>query len=309
MRLAHVINRARDELRPIALRLRHEALRRRPSRVFAGAWGLRWRVEQANALDWDLVGNRGVSQPEIPAVIGLATSRAMAVDVGANAGYWTLPLAASFARTLAIEPNPAMVTKLKRNLALNPGLERRVRIVAGAASGSRGELRLHLRGIIGDDARYNTGMGSTVARDLVRRTLVVPATTVDDECLGHAGPVGLIKIDVEGAEASVLTGARGILARDAPVVLWEANLTLDRQLDRDNVEASLRLLDGAGYRHWGLYRPAGAVEIGGYAGLAERGVDVDVLSLPGGRSGEEVADALARARDWLSAPRATPSWL
>jgi hypothetical protein len=36
------------------------------------------------------------------------------------------------------------------------------------------------------------------------------------------GPIGLIKIDVEGHEAAVLRGAQGIIARDRPVFIIEA---------------------------------------------------------------------------------------
>lgn len=46
-------------------------------------------------------------------------------------------------------------------------------------------------------------------------------TTIDDYMRGHHRPVGMIQLDIEGAELSALQGAAQTLANDKPVVIFE----------------------------------------------------------------------------------------
>lgn len=119
------------------------------------------------------------------------------VDVGANVG--TLTLAVKWhrpaARLVSIEPAPANLTYLERNLSAAGG--RSITLVKAAAGTQRGMTRLG--GAFTDS--YQTGLehGTEVA--------VIPLAEVLQE------PTDLLKIDVEGAELEALKGAGEALER------------------------------------------------------------------------------------------------
>jgi FkbM family methyltransferase len=139
------------------------------------------------------------------------------VDVGANVGVHTVrlaKLAGQHGKVIAIEPDPEVIRRAQRNVALN-GLET-VRLVNAAASDQPGEMQLY-RPSPWDTNRarasllhhpYLTGAATTV-----------PVVTLDDVCAG--GRVSLIKIDVEGHEAAVVRGAAATIAREMPSIVFE----------------------------------------------------------------------------------------
>lgn len=140
------------------------------------------------------------------------------IDVGANIGSQTIYalLSGAFARAIAIEPDPHNFGILQRNLALN-GLEDRVLAVQAAASASSGTLQLAQH-------RHNFGAHSVEPSFISdpADSISVVATTVDEllERYGVAPvQVGLVKIDVEGHELSVLQGMTSLRNARIPVLL------------------------------------------------------------------------------------------
>jgi hypothetical protein len=71
------------------------------------------------------------------------------VDVGANAGYHTLPMAGAVGAkgcVYAFEPNDITYTKLIENLELNPTLKERVSVVKMGLSSEEGEMKIFQSG-------------------------------------------------------------------------------------------------------------------------------------------------------------------
>jgi len=139
------------------------------------------------------------------------------VDVGANVGVHTVRLArlvGADGEVIAIEPDPDVVARTNRNIALN-GVAN-VRIISAAASERAGETRL-FRPSPRDTNRARASLMHHPY--LTGVTTTVPAVTIDDVCAGE--PVSLIKIDVEGHEAAVVRGAADTIARYAPSVVFE----------------------------------------------------------------------------------------
>ena len=129
------------------------------------------------------------------------------VDVGANAGYFSLlasTLVGESGSVVAIEPLPALYEATRANVARN-GL-RNVRTVNVAASDRVGRLEL-FRG-----PASHTGLTSLVAEpglELECEVESLPLSAIlDDEELRRAR---LVKIDVEGAEAAVVAGMESLL--------------------------------------------------------------------------------------------------
>lgn len=136
------------------------------------------------------------------------------VDVGANIGTTTISaLRNGFTQALAFEAAPANVRLLRANVALN-GLDDRIDVFPLALSHAPGEVLLEVGG-------RSSGKPRVVAARRKRDVLAVPAATLDD--LGRSGSfdparVGLVWMDVEGHEASVLAGATDLRARGVPLV-------------------------------------------------------------------------------------------
>jgi FkbM family methyltransferase len=136
------------------------------------------------------------------------------MDVGAFLGHFTL-LAARAAgpsgRVHAFEPDPRDYPWLVRNVEVN-GFTDRVTTEAVAVSGRTGTALLHL-------ARQDTSQSSIVfARDALDSVRV--PTIALDEHLPSEGEVGVVKIDVEGAEIDVLRGMERTLASSPDVSLF-----------------------------------------------------------------------------------------
>jgi FkbM family methyltransferase len=145
------------------------------------------------------------------------------VDVGANDGYYTLFAArrvGASGRVVAAEPSSRERAHLQRNLGRN-GLDN-VSVVPAAIGAAVGIADLHLAH--GVHAGHNT-LGGFAHDDVVRASLErVPVEPLDSVIarLGLAR-VDFMKIDVEGAEASVIAGAQAVLTTMRPVLLMEIN--------------------------------------------------------------------------------------
>lgn len=136
-----------------------------------------------------------------------------ALDVGANIGLFTIPLALSArergARVIAFEPVPANLERLRAGLAAN-GLDEVVTVMPFALGAARGRLRLAPEaGALGGNAGR-----STEGIDVELRTL--------DE-LDGLGACTFVKIDVEGGELDVLRGGERFFRHARPRIVLELN--------------------------------------------------------------------------------------
>lgn len=132
----------------------------------------------------------------------VADKNAFILDIGANIGAYTVPLAHAAgegSRLIAFEPNPVMIGRLGHNIRLND-LGHVIRIEGCALGAEAGEAVLNFR------AR-NFGQASlNPIRKRVRSGgTIVPIRALSDfahEADGH--DISLLKIDVEGAEVEAL---------------------------------------------------------------------------------------------------------
>jgi len=154
-------------------------------------------------------------------------------DIGANSGHVTEILASAAKHVYAFEPNLAVIAALAARSLPN------VTIVNEAVSDVAGTADFHV------DVRENVG---AVASSLLKlpglegqtELLTVKTTTVDEFARRTGTTPDLIKIDVEGFEPEVLTGAAETIARRRHVIIfegweerWEIFLPVIVQLQRD----------------------------------------------------------------------------
>jgi FkbM family methyltransferase len=140
------------------------------------------------------------------------------IDVGANVGQMTLEaafLVGPTGRVIAIEPAPGNVRVLRRHVIEN-GFESRVTIIE-AACGAKEDDKVVLH-ILGDTVD-SIGSGHTQskhAHESPSIELQVPVVTIDRVATEY--PPTVVKIDVEGAELSVLEGAAEALKKHLPAL-------------------------------------------------------------------------------------------
>ena len=141
-------------------------------------------------------------------------ARSTVVDVGANIGLSTILLSRMADRVMAFEASPKNAAFLKQNLRLNNITN--TQVFTNAVSDIAGVVRLH-------EAQFGAGSHVVLQGHVAEERL----TSVDVECLTldslHLPPISFMKIDVEGHEPNVLSGAKSLLERDSPLVFMEIN--------------------------------------------------------------------------------------
>jgi FkbM family methyltransferase len=168
------------------------------------------------------------------------------VDVGANVGLYTVLASDLGAEVIAIEPDPAALLQLRRNVDLND-LSLSVQIFEGVLSDRAGVTSV------------TTGLGlqnHLLGEDLSDEGRMVEATTLD-ATLGDRFAAG-VKVDVEGAEHLVLSGCRRALEEHRIALLQlEWNSLSEEHFQIPRAETA-ELLESFGYQ---LARPTDRGEL------------------------------------------------
>ena len=172
------------------------------------------------------------------------------LDVGAHIGYFSLKGAARVGpsgRVVSFEPNPETLVELRSNVAASH-VESIVTVAPVACSDREQQLTLYAARV------WNTGASSLSKEnagtyDESPTPYAVRGRPIDD-VVAELGltRVDAIKIDVEGAEVSVLRGAMKTLTKYHPKVVLEVD---ERQLAGFGTKPSdvEDLLKRAGYNH------------------------------------------------------------
>lgn len=169
----------------------------------------------------------------------LCKSDAVVVDIGANIGYFTV-LAASLignmgsGKVYAFEPNPKLARLLEQNIEINWSIAP-VYFNEMALADYAGEVSLHI-------PRAHGANASLSAPDEYACDSVTVNVKKLDDALPKDVEVDLMKIDVEGHEASVLRGAREVISRSPNLRLimeWSRKQMDQAGVDRDEFAAIL----------------------------------------------------------------------
>lgn len=175
-------------------------------------------------------------EPELHLLPQLCSRQLWSIDIGANNGVYSWHMARWSAGVIAFEPQPVHAGFLTRAFG------RRVRVEPVALSDTAGEAQLRVPFARHQDGRATIEPQNPLSRDEVRE-YTVPRRRLDDYDLPG---VGLIKIDVEGHELAVLKGARGILERDRPHLIIEA----EERHRPDALRSICDFLAPYGYEHF-----------------------------------------------------------
>lgn len=195
------------------------------------------------------------------------------VDVGANIGAIALEAAAQVGdtgRVIAIEASPTIQPYLAQNIERNGA--RNITIFRCAAHESEEQTLDFYEAPVG-----KFGMGAVAPQFNTRPTSVRCRTL--DSITGEAGvaEVRLVKMDVEGAEASVLRGAKRLLeSPNAPVIVFEFSDWAEARMPNTTIGDAQRELLKAGFTIWTLdaylagHAPLSEVLTSGYTTLVAK---------------------------------------
>jgi N-acetylglucosaminyl-diphospho-decaprenol L-rhamnosyltransferase len=215
--------------------------------------GYTMRVDLRSASEWYAHYSGEYDTRLILAMQRLLCRRgAIAVDAGANVGFWTVPLAQRAATTggyvIAAEPVPANLERLAENVARN-GVTDRVEILGAALTEHRGAMTIARR----DDSDLGSSTGNAAifiddGDDERLRKLEVPGLPLD-EVLERCGRphVDVIKADIEGHEDLFLRGALATLDRSRPIIVIEWNQIYFKRRGLDAGVAIGAVVDSLGY--------------------------------------------------------------
>lgn len=140
------------------------------------------------------------------------------IDVGANLGGYAIPIAKAFpsVEVHAFDPDPIASRKFLANAALNtvPNLHHHQ-----SAAGSRKEIK-EFQSVAESElgaSSFITPKRTTWKAERIR----VRVERLDDVLTARVARVSVIKLDTQGYECEVLSGAQSIVRNDKPVIVFE----------------------------------------------------------------------------------------
>jgi FkbM family methyltransferase len=203
--------------------------------------GARLRLQFREVVGLSTLMGGGFETAEIEYVRAHLKPSDTFIDVGANAGLYTMAMAGVVGRVMAYEPLPENFERLRANIKLNNFSNVESFLMALGDHDGKAELK----------SANDPGYHSIVAVSEQRAdggSLTVPIARMDTVWHEAGSPfVSAIKIDVEGAELLVLKGAETVLSACRPLFLIEANT-------RDHLNRLKAWLEPRGYRY---HQPAG----------------------------------------------------
>ena len=155
---------------------------------------------------------------EVRIVRSLLPRDAVVIDVGANIGQYTVPLAkrvGPHGKVISLEPSPSVRALLTSNVQFYR--LRNVEVLPFAASDGEPEVTLFTPVRQSKASFQESAIAPVSTSDMA---VSVRAITLDSLPLDRCD---LIKIDTEGAELKVLKGATRVLERHRPLLLLEVD--------------------------------------------------------------------------------------
>jgi FkbM family methyltransferase len=203
------------------------------------------------------------------------------IDVGANVGDVALAAAAivgASGRVIAYEPGPAAAGELRERSRHSPQVE----IRQAAVSDRCGAVHFFVDPTKSTSATLFAGVAGPN-----HRAVNVTVCSLDSELPTLPVGIDVIKIDAQGAEGRILEGARRLLKRDKPLLVFEL-WTPGLQAAESSGEVLLQRLAAFGY-HFHPVNAKGAI-----------GNDERIRALLAGTLRSSALNVMGHPRRWPS---------
>ena len=164
----------------------------------------------------------------IPFIENILMNGGDVIDIGANVGFYTnlsSKLIGAHGKVLAIEPNPFVFSLLESNTKRNK-LDNAI-LYNGVATAETGIYALNATEGCPEYSSLGTIIHPHAPKEI--KKISVQGETIDNLVSEYKLSPILLKIDVEGAEGIVLSGAQKILKKYKPYILSELDDRLLKQ--------------------------------------------------------------------------------
>jgi len=254
-----------------------------------------WWLARNDPLS-DAVFARTFDGPDVRFLERFLGDATTVIDIGAHLGYYTLLMSSrvgSQGHVLAFEPSPREFRNLKTHIRINSCAN--VRLENAALADRSGSMELFL-------TRPPGTTGNSLRRPQVNclHSVSVRVLTLDGY-LSDKGiqEIDLIKLDAEGAELKILTGAVGLLSRSRrPLILCEINDPIMALYGWEHRgEDVIKFLETKGFRWYGLNADGIPITL-----VKSLSYSTDLIAVPEERL-KELAVAVTAEGIWTSEER------
>jgi FkbM family methyltransferase len=188
------------------------------------------KVDLRSATEWRCFYT-GEYDGYVASILPLITQNSSVIDVGANIGFWTVPLARHIQHLGGVcygfEPVPANFERLRQNVDRN-ALQNVVQLYPLALGEKNDEITMMVDtsegALTGNAARVPHAAFDDGQRE--RTPVSVKLRRLDDiasEIGLEQHPCAFMKLDIEGCEPFFLRGAAGFIQQHQPAILMEIN--------------------------------------------------------------------------------------
>jgi FkbM family methyltransferase len=192
-----------------------------PFTIYGDGWTCRWFPAEFDSVGRRIfwTGLRDWERETLPVMLQNISQAKCFIDVGANTGIYSV-LGCTInpaVRVVAVEPTPRVCRALENNIAQN-GYANRVTVLNIALADKEGEVDFH--------EAHDATMSSLAPkgyRGQTGKVIQVKCRTLDAVVAEMGLHPDFIKIDVEGFEGVVLSGAHEVLRTHRPRLVLEAN--------------------------------------------------------------------------------------
>ncbi|WP_245495437.1 FkbM family methyltransferase [Rhizobium ruizarguesonis] len=194
-----------------------------PAAVVTKRRGISWSLDLRDGVDFAIYLLGGFEVRTLDRYIELIGDGDIVLDIGANVGSHTLPLAqlvGGKGKVISFEPTAHAFSKQKTNISLNPTLAQRIdphqMMLMASASETMPEAVYSSWPLEVADDLHSEHHGRLMSTQGARLGTL-------DETLRDLGvdKVDFIKLDVDGNELEVLLGATATLERSKPRIMLE----------------------------------------------------------------------------------------
>lgn len=223
---------------------------KRGKTVVATVDGVTWELDLNQHIDSGIYFRGSFEQDTTNALRRLVKPGFVVLDIGANIGAHALPmarLAGPEGHVHAFEPMSWARGKLKRNMSLNPAITNITIHPIALSDDNREEdvtfsCSWPLSGA--EEGELHPYHGGRSMTETVRLAKL-------DDYVGEKGidRVDFIKLDVDGFEYKVVSGARDTLARHKPTIIMELGVYSVAEVG-DDVRDLVAALEDVGYRFY-----------------------------------------------------------